>query len=334
MRLFRNPYANSIASACATAVAVAIVILAAGKWLSSRLFLNSVQVPLYDASESIQAAAVEHSVGANVDDESVGLLPLPSSGLSQGSSSGHGAASATIAPAAISASSYLVVMLNASSSFPEKIIAEKDSQRALPIASLTKLATAVVAANLLDADAVIAITPKILSTYSDDPGGFRLGEQLRVSQMLYPLLMVSSNDAGEALAQSYPQGRAWFIKAMNDWAYSIGAYNTYFADPTGLSSENISSAHDLAIMLAWIYLHRPDLVAITATKVKSIGSHTWTSPTQLLNLSSYVAGKNGFLPEAGQTSVSLFNIDKKLYVIAALDSAHRDQDVVNLLQKI
>ena len=150
--------------------------------------------------------------------------------------------------------------------------------------------------------------------------------------------MVSSNDAGEALAQSYPEGREWFIKSMNDWAYSVGAYNTYFADPTGLSPENISSPHDLAIMLAWIYSHRPDLVNITTTKVKYLGAHTWTSPTQLLNLSSYIAGKNGYLPEAGQTSVSLFKINTPtvphLYIVVTLGSAHRDQDVLALLHKI
>ena len=147
--------------------------------------------------------------------------------------------------------------------------------------------------------------------------------------------MVSSNDAGEALAGNYPLGRAWFIKAMNNWAYSIGAYNTYFADPTGLSTENISSPHDIAIMLAWIYIHYPDLITITDTKTKYLGTHTWVSPTQLLNLSSYVGGKNGFLPLAGQTSVSIFKMSTTTqYIIVTLNSKNRDQDILNLLSQI
>jgi D-alanyl-D-alanine carboxypeptidase len=341
MKLFRNSYVTSMASACVTGVFVAFVILAVGKWLTAGLFLNSVRVPLYDASEPIQADPAKYSIGPNVDDETMGILPL--SGSSSAGSSGKLIAQTfSVATSSISATSFLVVSLDASTSLPEKIIVEKDSLRAVPIASLTKLATAVVAENLLDATAEITITPQILATYGGDPGNLRNGEQMTVEELLYPLLMVSSNDAGEALAQSYAPGRTWFIKAMNDWAYSIGAYNTYFADPTGLSPENVSSAHDLAIMLAWIYTHRPDLVTITATKVKYLGSHTWTSPTQLLNLSSYVAGKNGYLPEAGQTSVSLFNLNAplspkkvpELYIIVALGSLHRDQDVLSLLQKI
>ena len=324
MKFLQNPYVKSIATAIITGSAVAFIILLAGKWLSSESFVGSTQIPLYYASEPVRLSAVPSTIGQNVDDETTGILPI----------------STPTAPTStpISAPSYLVVELNASTSIPEKIIAEKDNLRALPIASLTKLATAVVAENLLDQNAPVTITRKIISTYHNDPGNFRLDEQIKVGGLLYPLLMVSSNDAGEALAQSYPEGREWFIKSMNDWAYSVGAYNTYFADPTGLSPENISSPHDLAIMLAWIYSHRPDLVNITTTKVKYLGAHTWTSPTQLLNLSSYIAGKNGYLPEAGQTSVSLFKINTPtvphLYIVVTLGSAHRDQDVLALLHKI
>ena len=327
-----------MASALLTGLFFAFVILAAGKWISTRLFLSSVQIPLYDATAPLTASS-GYSGGLNVDKEVPDISPIPSSILPIPSpTSPRVSPPAPVPPPVpvpvVSAQAYLVTVLNANTSLPERTVVEKESMRALPIASLTKLATAVVAEQVLDQNKSVTITKKILATYHNDPAGFREGEQMKVGQLLYPLLMVSSNDAGEALAQSYTPGRAWFIKAMNDWAYSIGAYNTFFADPTGLSPENISSPHDLAIILAWIYVHHAELVAITATKVKFLGVHTWTSPTQLLNLSSYLAGKNGYLPESGQTSVSLFEINKKRYIVVTLNSQARDQDVLSLLQKI
>ena len=321
--MITNLYFRQMAAALLTGVFVAFCILAIGKWTSSSLLFHSDRVPLYDADAPvvISASAGKYTVGQNVDEEGVLSVPTPDTSSSQKS-------------VPISATSYLVVALNASTSLPEKILLEKNSFRAVPIASLTKLATAVVAQNILDQNAVVTITSKVLATYPNDPGGFRRGEQLKVAQLMYPLLMVSSNDAAEALAQSYAPGRAWYIKAMNDWAYSIGAYNTFFADPSGLSPENISSPHDLAIILAWVATRRPDLLAITQTKVKYAGTHTWTSPTQLLNLTSYLGGKNGYLPEAGQTSVSLFHQNDHAYIVVALGSKYRDQDILNLLQKI
>ncbi|MEI6057740.1 MAG: hypothetical protein WCQ60_02095 [bacterium] len=311
-----------MATALLTGAVVAFSILAIGKWTSSSFFYSN-RVPLYDANTPvvISASLGTSTVGPNVDEESAYPLTSPTTSSPQ-------------KPVPISAPSYLVVVLNASTSFPEKILLEKNSFRAVSIASLTKLATAVVAQNILDQNAAITITSKILSTYPNDPAGFRRGEQFKTAQLLYPLLMVSSNDAAEALAQSYAPGRAWFIKAMNDWAYSIGAYNTFFADPSGLSPENISSPHDLAIILAWVATHRPDLLTITQTKVKYAGTHTWTSPTQLLNLTSYLGGKNGYLPEAGQTSVSLFHQNNHAYIVVVLGSKYRDQDILNLLQQI
>lgn len=213
-----------------------------------------------------------------------------------------------------------------------RTILEKDSDRAVPIASLTKLVTAVVAQNILDQDAPITITQGILNT-DGNTAGFRLGEKFSASEIMYPLLMVSSNDAAEALAQSDPAGRADFIKTMNEWVQSIGAYHTYFADPTGLSPENVSDAGDLAIIIRWIYLNRPDLIGITDTKVKEFRTHTWTNPTQLLNLSSYVGGKNGYIPQSGETAVSLFQVGSKLFAVVVLGSTDRDQDVLELMHE-
>ena len=235
-------------------------------------------------------------------------------------------------PRVVTASSYMISDL-----ISGRVVAQKDSERAVPIASITKIVTAMVARTMMDQNERIEMTGDILNTEGNS-GGFRLGEKYRVSELLYPLLMVSSNDAAEGLAAGYPYGRHQFIKAMNDWASSIGAYNTYFADPSGLSSANVSSAKDISIIMRWIATHEPDLLAIMHTKTKTIRIHTWTNPTMLLNMSAFQGGKNGYTSEAGQTGVSIFaadytSVNSPAYVIVVLKSFDRNTDELLLLEK-
>ncbi len=229
----------------------------------------------------------------------------------------------------ITAPSYVVIDLDRNA-----IILEKDSERLLPVASVTKLVTAVLVKKLFDQDASITMTRRALNTYGNE-AWLREGEKMKVYELLYPLLMVSSNDASEVLAQSYSKGRQQFIKEMNNWTNSIGAYRTYFADPSGLSSKNVSSAKDLSIIVKWILVHEPELLDITLLKLKTIRVHTWTNPTHFLNLTSYAGGKNGYTPEANRTSVALFKLGKaqKLYGVILLGSEARDSDILDLLEE-
>ena len=203
----------------------------------------------------------------------------------------------------------------------------------LPIASLTKLVTAVVARKKLDADERITIGRNVMATYGNT-AGFKVGETFKVSDLMYPLLMVSSNDAAEAFALAYDRPK--FIKAMNDFVQSIGAYRTYFADASGLSPLNVSTANDLAIIIDWIRKNDPSIIDITMLKSKTIRSHTWTNPTHFLSWSYYKGGKNGYTTEANRTGVSLFALgkNKNIYVIVVLGSSNRDADVLKLLEKV
>ncbi|MES3031312.1 MAG: serine hydrolase [Patescibacteria group bacterium] len=232
----------------------------------------------------------------------------------------------------VSAPSYVVIDLDR-----DAVVLEKDADRLLPIASVTKLVTAVVARKILNENSYITLDSKMLAAYGNE-GRLRVGEKLRASELLYPLLMVSSNDASEALAQSYgeyPVGRQSFLKEMNEWVNSIGAYRTYFADPSGLSPKNVSTARDLSVIINWIQENDPDILDITLLKSKTVRTHTWTNPTHFLNLASYAGGKNGYTPEADRTSISLFNLGKqqRLYAVVILGSATRDNDILDLLDE-
>lgn len=214
-------------------------------------------------------------------------------------------------------------------------VLEKDIDTLKPIASVTKLITAVMARKLIDQDEYITITREMTNTYGNQ-GKLRIGEKLRASELLYPLLIVSSNDAAEALAMAYPGGRKEFIKEMNDWVNSIGAYRTYFRDPSGLSPQNVSTAKDLLTITKWILSHDPEIFDITLIRSKTIRTHTWTNATHFLNLSSYFGGKNGYTPEASLTSVSLFKLGRynRKYAVVLLGSTSRDNDTLDLLHEV
>lgn len=228
----------------------------------------------------------------------------------------------------ISASGYIVKNLVRGDT-----VIQHNAEVLMPIASLTKLVTAVVAMKNMNPEERITLSKKITAVYGNT-AGFRVGETFRTGDLLYPLLMVSSNDAAEAFAQKY--GRQQFIQAMNDFVQSIGAYRTYFADPSGLSKENVSTANDLITIIDWIRKNQPDILNITRLKSKTIRNHVWVNPTHFLSWSYYVGGKNGYTPEADRTTVSLFALGKNNnpYAIVVLGSNARDNDVMKLLRKV
>lgn len=227
----------------------------------------------------------------------------------------------------ISAKSYVIKDVKSN-----KIIAQKDSDKLLPIASLTKLVTAVVADKVYKGDEKIKITESIMSAYGNT-AQFRVGEVILAKDLFYPLLMVSSNDAAEAFAQAY--GRKEFIRAMNEFVQSIGAYRTTFVDPSGLSENNRSTSNDLITIMTWVEKNEPNIIEITKLKTKTVKAHTWTNPAHFLSWSNYKGGKNGYTEEAHQTGVALFEMgSKNLYAVAVLGSKMRDADVVKLLGKV
>lgn len=210
---------------------------------------------------------------------------------------------------------------------------EHNADQLLPIASLTKLATAVVARKLIDPSERITIGKKVMSAYGNT-ANFVPGETMTAKDLLYPLLMVSSNDAAEAFALAYDKPK--FVRAMNDWAQSIGAYRTYFVDPSGISPDNVSTAHDLALMLDWIRKNDSFIIETTALKSKTVRVHTWVNPTHFLSWSYYIGGKNGYIPEANRTAASLFTLgkNKNVYAVVLLGSSNRDADMVKVLGKV
>ena len=137
-----------------------------------------------------------------------------------------------------------------------QILYEKRADETLPIASLTKLMTAMVVLDgNLDMNEIIKITRADKDTLKFSRSRLPVGTRMTRSDMLKMALMASENRAAAALARTWPGGRKAFYTAMNNKARDIGLNNTYFAESTGLQHKNISTARDMVRLMqaAWGY---------------------------------------------------------------------------------
>lgn len=222
-----------------------------------------------------------------------------------------------------------------------EIIAQLNADQPLPIASVTKLFTAETANTVYSTGAIVSVSKEALNTYGSS-GGFVYGERFLVSDVLYPLLLESSNDAAEILAEGY--GRSDFMLAMNELAQSLDLSNTTFDDPSGLSPKNISSAEDLFKYAQHLYKYKPELLDVTHLKNSEIertsanSYHFWRNRNSFIseNDELYIGGKIGYIPEAAQTMLAFFNIkdgalSDHTYAIAVLRSGARNRDVALLM---
>ena len=138
-----------------------------------------------------------------------------------------------------------------------RVLLRKNGESVLPIASLTKLMTALVIAEAkLPMDQAITITDDDVDAERHSRSRLRVGTTLMRAEALQLALMSSENRAAHALGRTYPAGLRAFVQAMNRKAAALGMKNTTYVDPTGLGTENQSSALDLALLAAAAARHQ------------------------------------------------------------------------------
>jgi len=203
----------------------------------------------------------------------------------------------------------------------------KNTQAVVPIASITKLMTAMV---MLDAnlpmDEAVSVAEDDLNTIKKARSRLRIGMTLARSEMLKLALMASENRAALALARSYPGGTAAFVAAMNVKARELGMQNTRFFDPTGLDSDNVSTAQDLVKMVAaarqYELIHQ--YTTSTSHSVEGLRGRTmhFHNTNPLVRNASWDIGlsKTGFINEAGRCLVMQATINLRPIIIVLLDS--------------
>ncbi len=197
----------------------------------------------------------------------------------------------------------------------------KNTDQPFPIASLSKLMTALV---FLDHNPGWNTSIRIRPSDDTEPAkiAFRNGDTIRVKDLFYSMLVGSKNNAAKALARSTGLSEILFVEAMNAKARELGMTHTFFRDSTGLDSKNVSSVFD-QYMLAKIALHQADIRKATMTKkytftVLNTGRRltVQTTNTLLYSSSMITGGKTGYLDEAGYNlTVSAKNKQQELFVV-------------------
>ena len=229
------------------------------------------------------------------------------------------AASASLA---VKSSAALVIDQNGS-----RVLYAKNVDAVVPVASITKLMTAVV---VLDSgaplDETIIISEADLDEIKHTRSRLRVGTALTRNEALRLALMASENRAAAALARVHDGGTREFAAAMNRKAASLGMLHTRFVDGTGLSSENVSTAQDLSrlVLAAYEYpLIREHTTAHSYAVTLENGRLVhYSNSNRLVNSSAWDIGlsKTGFINEAGRCLVMQSRIASRQVVIVLLDS--------------
>jgi D-alanyl-D-alanine endopeptidase (penicillin-binding protein 7) len=204
----------------------------------------------------------------------------------------------------------------------------KNVDEVMPIASITKLMTAVVVLDAkLPLDEIIANDSSDVDSVRNSGSKLRVGTKLSREELLRLALMASENRAAAALGRSYPGGTPGFIEAMNAKAKLLAMDDTRFVDPTGLRSENVSTAQDLAKLV--VAAHDYELIREHSTTpahhvsgIGRFGGLAFRNTNGLVKSKSWQIGlsKTGFIRESGRCLVMQATIGTKAVIIVLLDS--------------
>jgi D-alanyl-D-alanine carboxypeptidase (penicillin-binding protein 5/6) len=231
-------------------------------------------------------------------------------------------------------------------SAPAAIIADADSQTVLysknpdlrfSLASTTKIMTALVALDYYQENSILTIySPIIEGSYL----GVYLGEQFYFKDLLFAMLLPSSNEAAYAVAQNYPGGIDAFIRKMNEKAQELNLTNTHYADPAGLDDDNdYSTVLDMS-RLASFATKNKTLASIFATRQKIISDVTGQRQFQLENLNKLLGidgvngVKTGTTEGAGEVLVTSKVENGHTFIIIVMKSKQRFVDTKTLLSLI
>src|SRR4051812_349540 len=207
-----------------------------------------------------------------------------------------------------------------------EIVFTKNSEAIVPIASITKLMTAMVTIDRgLDLEDRIVLSREDVDTRKGSRSRLKTGGVLTRGELLLVALMASENRAAAALGRTYPEGMQAFVEAMNRKAAELGMTDSRFVDPTGLSSGNVSSARDLAKLVN--AAHGYELIREFSTRDRTTVSvygrpMTFRNTNGLVRSSHWEIGlsKTGYISEAGRCLVMRVRLASKDLIVVLLDS--------------
>ena len=219
----------------------------------------------------------------------------------------------------------------------EKVIYEKNSKERLPMASLTKIMTAIVAIDHKRNDDRYVIYPENL--VGENTIGLSAGEAMNLEELLYGVFMYSANEAAEALATN-TLGREQFVKAMNNKAKALGLKDTNFTNPTGLEGDGdqYTTAYDLLVISKYAVSNYPEIIKASSTaryyipQTEDHYAYDMYNQTNLITSYPGVKGlKDGYTPEAGLCLVTYLEYKGHKIIGIILGSENRRQEMKDLL---
>jgi D-alanyl-D-alanine endopeptidase (penicillin-binding protein 7) len=210
-----------------------------------------------------------------------------------------------------------------------EVLLSKNSDAVLPIASITKLMTAIVVTDAQQPlDELLTIGAEDVDTEKGSRSRLQLGTQLTRGEMLHLALMASENRAANALGRHYPGGLPAFVEAMNRKAQALGMIHTHYVEPTGLSSRNRSNATDLALLMR--EADKSETIRRLSTSLDAevaVGRRAvhFRNTNGLVRNSEWEIGlqKTGYIAEAGRCVVMQAQLAGRKLIMVLLDSAGR-----------
>jgi len=210
-----------------------------------------------------------------------------------------------------------------------EVLFEKNSRAVLPIASISKLLTAIVVLDAkLPLDETLEISEADVDTERFTRSRLRTGTRLSRDELLHLALMSSENRAAHALGRNYPGGMPAFVAQMNRKAHELGMTSSGFVEPTGLSSSNVSSARDLALLVQAASRY-PLIREYSTASALSVDTgrrtESYRNTNRLVTRSDWEIGvqKTGFISEAGNCVVMQTRIGSRPVVMVLLDAEQR-----------
>lgn len=209
----------------------------------------------------------------------------------------------------------------------DEVLLSKNAQAVLPIASITKLMTALVVAQAqLPLDEMLSISSADVDSEKGSRSRLAVGTGLSREEMLHLALMSSENRAAHALGRHYPGGSEAFVQAMNRKAEELGMHDTHYVEPTGLSSANRSSARDLAVLVKTAYeipLIRELSTSPEYRVVVGRRQLRYHNTNRLVTNPNWDIGlqKTGYIAEAGRCLVMQATLAGRQVIMVLLDSA-------------
>ncbi len=221
-----------------------------------------------------------------------------------------------------------------------EVLYSKDPHEKLPIASLTKVMTALVAIEHKTMEANFLV-PERATQMEPDTMSLIAGESLSLKELLYGVFLLSANDAAETIAQDTTGSRDEFINLMNAKAKEIGMNETHYTNPTGLdedSGDTVSSTYDLSILTRYFIKNHPEIMDISSNPYVELPATQTHQDYQIysgINLITTYPGvigfKIGYTPDAGFTIITLARKNGHEIIGVLLNSESRRDETKELL---